>query len=125
MGNLQARQTGNRIFKPGHNVERVYRLVSGQLTSITEELEDFYYHDLSEERMIRRIGIIFIQLDSVYFRDSPKYEDFLPSPPYSKEDDVKPLKLQEKQEIFYTYLEECVKHMNTFCNEYCILTNYS
>lgn len=124
MGNFQTRQPERKSFKPGHNVERVYHVVSGELTCLTKGRKVFHYSHYTEKNIKARLEMIFIQLDSVYFGQSPKYEDFLPSPPYSKEEE-KPLSDEEKEEIFHKYYMECIRYMNSFCNEYCVLTeNY-
>jgi len=120
MGNYQTRQPERNSFIPGGNVRRIYDTVSSFLISLTEERRNFHYSSYTEKRLKMRFEIVFIQLDSVYLGQSPKHEDFLPSPAYSKEDE-KPLTEKEQEEIFDVYYKECIRYMNSFCNEYCSL----
>ena len=99
------------------NLDRVYKLVSFQLVELSKKMNTFYYSECQAGGVIRMIELLNIQVSSVYIRRLPVYDDFFPSPPYSK-DERPEISSQEKEIIFFEYLKEVVLHWNDFCNEY-------
>ena len=124
MGNRFSDQSYQQLRdpKPAGNVARIHELVVKALEKLTMRTME-PYHSVVEESTLLFLEAIFIQLGTIYIADHPRYENFLPSPPYSPEGAPEgasetSLTGVQKKKIFKKYLIKSIEFLNTFCNEY-------